>query len=431
MQALSEVNQKMQQDWNARAQEDAHFYVAFGRRGQDDAEFFDTAREVVRALESEIKRLPKATKPRARRALEIGCGPGRLMKPMSAHFGEIHGVDVSDEMIRRAASNLQDVPHAHPHHTSGSDLAPFADESFDLVYSYAVFQHIPSAEVVFNYLNEAVRVLKPGGIIRAQLNGLPKTAKVYDTWSGVRISGDEIKQFARGSGLQLLALEGVNTQYMWTTLRKPDGAEEQHSGEARIRRITNSHSSEPVAPTRGRFASVTLWVENFPPAADLNSVEVEIGGLPSFATYLGPREADGLQQFNAMLPEGVPTGLLPIVLRWRGELLATPNSVRVIPAAPQVPILLSVTDGINMLSGTRIVTGTLKATIEETSQPEAFHASIDGVPVKNVDIFCADPLPSRYEINFEVPEQIGSGPHRLEMQLGRRKLAPIAIEVVR
>ena len=431
MQALNEVNQKMQQDWNARAQEDAHFYVAFGRRGQDDSEFFDTAREVVNALERELKRLPQTSKPRARRALEIGCGPGRLMKPMSRYFGEIHGVDVSDEMIRRAGVNLSEVPHAHPHHTSGSDLAPFADESFDFIYSYAVFQHIPSAEVVFSYLHEAVRVLKPGGIIRAQINGLPKTAKVYDTWSGVRINGEEIQQFARDTGLQLFALEGLNTQYMWTTLRKPDGTEQQHATNMRIRRVTNSHSSEPVAPTRGRYASVTLWIENLPQAAELNSLEVEIGGRRAVTTYLGPKEADGLQQFNALLPESVTTGLLPIVLRRKGEVLAKPAAVRVIPAPPQVPILLSVTDGINMLSGSRIVTGTLKATFEEINDPEAFHACIDGVPVKNVDAFCADPLPSRYEINFDVPDEIGSGPHNLEMEIGRRKLAPFGIEVVR
>src|SRR3954452_23546278 len=150
------VTERMRRDWNERAREDAHFYVAFGRREQDPEEFFATATEVVRGLEHELRRLGPTANPRTRRALEIGCGPGRLMRPMSRHFGEIHGVDVSDEMVRRAEKNLADVPHAHPHHTSGSDLTPFADESFDLVYSYAVFQHIPSADVVFSYLHEAV-----------------------------------------------------------------------------------------------------------------------------------------------------------------------------------------------------------------------------------------------------------------------------------
>ena len=44
------------------------------------------------------------------------------MRPMSRHFGEIHGVDVSDEMIARARENLRGMPHAHPHATSGCDL---------------------------------------------------------------------------------------------------------------------------------------------------------------------------------------------------------------------------------------------------------------------------------------------------------------------
>ena len=47
------------------------------------------------------------------RALEIGCGPGRLMRPMSRHFVEIHGVDVSDEMIALAKEKLRDIPNAH------------------------------------------------------------------------------------------------------------------------------------------------------------------------------------------------------------------------------------------------------------------------------------------------------------------------------
>src|ERR1700710_2154643 len=97
-----EVQQRMRAEWNQRAREDAHYFVAFGRRDQDDEEFFATAAGVIRELENEMKRLPEGTPPGERRALEIGCGPGRLLRPMSRHFGEIHGVDVSDEMIVRA-----------------------------------------------------------------------------------------------------------------------------------------------------------------------------------------------------------------------------------------------------------------------------------------------------------------------------------------
>src|SRR5271155_1933478 len=103
-----EVVEKMRAEWNERASEDANYYVAFGRREQDDEEFFATGADVVRALETELRRIPNA-----RRALEIGCGPGRLMRPMASHFVEIHGIDISDEMIRRAERNLASVANAH------------------------------------------------------------------------------------------------------------------------------------------------------------------------------------------------------------------------------------------------------------------------------------------------------------------------------
>ena len=80
-------------------------FVAFGRRDQQDEEFFATGADLVRELESELKRLSKDIPATERRALEIGCGPGRLIRPMSRHFGEIHGIDVSDVMIERAWRN--------------------------------------------------------------------------------------------------------------------------------------------------------------------------------------------------------------------------------------------------------------------------------------------------------------------------------------
>src|ERR1700739_2225775 len=96
-----DVSVRMREDWNNRAKEDAEYYVAFGRREQDDAEFFATASEVVNRLEHELKRVPLKDR-RGWRALEIGCGPGRLMRPMSRHFVEIDGVNVSDQMVARA-----------------------------------------------------------------------------------------------------------------------------------------------------------------------------------------------------------------------------------------------------------------------------------------------------------------------------------------
>lgn len=430
------LNERMRADWNARAREDARYYVAFGQRGQDEAGFLATANEMATSFRNELPRLA-VSHPRARRALEIGCGPGRLMLPLASHFGEIHGVDISEEMIRLARETLRDVPHAHPHHAPASDLAAFADDSFDYVYSYAVFQHIPSRETVFGYFQETRRVLKQDGIARFQLNGLPETAPHYDTWAGVRISAAEVADFARENDFQLLALEGIATQYMWTTWRKrPDGWASAVAGDApqasaSIRRITNTHSSEPLAPTRGRYASISLWMEGLPPDCDLNSLKALIGGAEGYFSYIGPLLVNGLQQVNIYLPEGLSTGLEPVELLWLGRSLCPPATLRLVPHGPPVPRIVSVTDGVNLLSGNRIVSGIVKATLEEIERPDQLEIRLGGRVPEGVETFCTDPRVPKYEINFPVPAQVGPGAQRLDVKLGRRAFPPVYLEVVR
>jgi cyclopropane fatty-acyl-phospholipid synthase-like methyltransferase len=416
-----DIVEKMRSEWNERASEDAHYYVAFGRREQDDDEFFATGADVVRALETELKRLRLGAVPGARRALEIGCGPGRLMRPMARHFDEIHGVDISDEMVRRAERNLASTPNAHPRHATGSDLSAFADGYFDFVYSYAVFQHIPSREVVFGYLREVARVLKPGGIAHLQLNGLPKTSQTYTTWSGFRVSAQEVREFARSHSLQLLALDGAQTQYMWTTWRK--------LAPAKVRAISNAHSGEHAVPSYGRLACASLWIENLPDSCDLNNLEASVDGRPAEGVYVGPR-TNGLSQFNILLPPGTRTGLVPVEVLWAGHTLTEISWMRVIPPGPAVPRIESVTDGTNLLSDRRIESGTVKVQLEEIAIPESFEARVDGRYVRAAEMFCTDPRNQRYDVSFLLPEDTAPGGHSLEINLGLRKLAPIPIEVL-
>jgi ubiquinone/menaquinone biosynthesis C-methylase UbiE len=431
-----EVSAQMRDDWNSRAREDAGYYVAFGRRDQDEAEFYATATEMVTSLESELRRVPLSQRG-SWRALEIGCGPGRLMRPMSRHFLEIDGVDVADEMVAIAKQRLSDLPNAHPHHNDGASLSLFPDETFEFVYSYAVFQHIPRREVVIQYLRETHRVMKTGGLTRLQFNGLPQgVGASYDTWAGARFSSGELMEFARKNDFQVLALEGVGTQYMWTSWRKqPRGwSSRQEVGEGkielRIRRITNAGSSEPVAPSRGRWASISIWVENLPADAGLHDLRVTVGTSFGTITYIGPPDNVGLQQLNVILPELEETGLLPVEVQWFGQRISPAVVLRVIPPGPSVPSVASVSDGVNLVAGKRIETRMVKVTLEEISRPHEIEASVDGHPVSDLEFFCVDPRPQKFEVNLRLPEQIGVGPHQLELRMGRRKLAPISIDVV-
>jgi hypothetical protein len=329
-------------------------------------------------------------------------------------------------MVALAKQKLAGVPNAFPHHASGSDLALFPDEHFDFVYSYAVFQHIPSADVVFSYLRETVRVLRPGGVARLQINGLPKTSKSYTTWEGVRIGADEVRQFAREHGVELLALTGAETQYMWTTWRKPIPLGFEGGG-ATVRAITNAFSGEQAVPASGRLACAALSIEGLPPGADLNTLEVLIDGKPGTVCYVGPEAHNGLTQVNAFLPGGCRTGMLPVRVEWRGRRIAGDAYVRVIPPGPGVPRLTAISDGVNLMSAQHIDSGLMKATIEEVDDIGAFAATVDDLPVTGVDTFRTDPLCERWEVNFEVPRSLRPGGHVLDIWLGRRLLTRMGI----
>jgi len=422
------VSDRMRADWNERAREDAHYYVAFGGRGQDEEEFDATAADVLPSLEFELKRLPKGANRRAWRALEIGCGPGRLMKPLSRHFGEIHGVDVSDEMIRLARQRLADISHAHVHATNGASLAQFADDSFEFVYSYAVFQHIPSREVVLEYMREVRRVLKPGGIFCGQFNGLPHAADP-NTWSGVVFSAADIRAFTRDNGLQLLNLIGEQTQYMWTTWALTARPVPDTGALPRIRRITNASTGEPLVQQQGRYAALSIWIDHLPADCDLNNLEVLADGAPGVGIYIGPPDSAGLQQVNAWLPEGVRTGLVPVELRADGQPLCPPAIARIIPSGPLVPRIISITDGINLVLENATSTGLLKVQLEEISAPDSVTATVDNLPVARLGILCTGQRPPRYELNLELPKGLPPGSHALQIRVGPRRLLPANIVV--
>lgn len=431
-----DIAEQMRVDWNARAKEDAHYFVAFGRHNQDDEEFFATAHEVVFGLEYELKRFGRNVNRNALRALEIGCGPGRLMKPLARNFGEIHGVDVSDEMVQRARTNLRDVPHAHAHRSFGADLRQFADESFDFVYSYAVFQHIPDRGVVDSYLRDAHRVLKTGGLFWFQVNGLPEQERRADTWSGVRLRADELIAYVNEHDFQMYTLEGVGSQYMWVSLRKrPRGwmreiAQRDIPTAARVRRISNPHGTEPVVPCKGRFACASLWIEGLHEECGLNHLRVRMGDGWGEPNYIAAPLPDGQQQINVLLPDGVPTGLIPVQVEWRGKPMGQEATMRVVPQGPMVPRLLSVADATDLMLGTRISTGAVKVTFEELADPATVILRVDDRQVGDLIVHCADPRRPRWELVFRV-DALTAGAHTLQIRTGRRDLPPVSLEVVR
>ncbi len=95
--------------------------------------------------------------------LEIGCGPGRILRAISGAAARAIGVDVSDTACATARENLADRDNVEIVKNDGQGLGDIASDSVDLVVSFDVFQHIPTFEIQQAYLRETARVLKPGG----------------------------------------------------------------------------------------------------------------------------------------------------------------------------------------------------------------------------------------------------------------------------
>ncbi len=406
----------MRSDWNRRAAEDAYYYAAFTRRKQADGEFFQSASAVLAWLESELRRLDPATG--RQRALEIGCGPARLMRPMSAHFAEIHGVDVSDEMVRIAKRNLAGLPNAFVQRTTGTDLEPFPDEYFDFVYSYAVFQHIPRREVVMAYLREAWRVLKTGAILTCHLNGLPQHEQGGTTWDGARVSAAEVATLARELDCQLLAMEHPLSQYMWTTWRKRDRGRKQFAvanvPAPTIRAIWTGAAQSATIPA-GRETPVCVLIENLPADCGLQDLSATAGGREARLSRISPRIGDGAVEVKIVVPPLRQAGLTPLVLCLRGMPISPAQSIEVTAASGDQPIMVSLADGVNAFSGLRIVSRFVKARVKNLLEPNQLSASVDGIPARRLKPYCVDQQTQEFDINYVLPQTAGAGAHRFEL----------------
>jgi SAM-dependent methyltransferase len=185
--------------------------------------------------------------------LEIGCGIGRMTKYFAGRVRHVTGLDVSEEMIRQARENLHACPNVRLDVGTGIDLAEYPDASFDFVFSYIVFQHIPDANVTLTYIREAGRVLRPGGSFYFQVNTLPRMGTLraalgrlkrtilgstrsrlpgdmtngprdldHPAWQGSRVILAQVEAAAAAGGMRVDRTEGEGTQYTWVLARRAE-----------------------------------------------------------------------------------------------------------------------------------------------------------------------------------------------------------------
>ncbi len=170
------MNQKMKQQWDSIAGENA-FYGVLSRdefenpNNVDINKFWETGRNDV----NKILEIVGLENTKFLSTLEIGCGLGRMTNYFAECFSKVYALDVSSEMLSKAENYWKHLPNINWILGSGEDLSAIADESVDCVFSFWVLQHIPNRDVVISYIRESERVMKKGGTAFLQFRMAPQS----------------------------------------------------------------------------------------------------------------------------------------------------------------------------------------------------------------------------------------------------------------
>lgn len=209
--------EKMRADWDARARENARYYVNTANQSWTDEEFFASGEETVAGeILTDMTNICQGKDPGQMKVLEIGCGAGRVTRALARVFGEVHAVDVSGEMVRLAQKAVADFPRAFIYQNNGKDLDVIPGGEFDFAFSTIVFQHIPSKDIIENYVREVARLLRPGALFKFQVQGdATLETRPDDTWLGVPFSEREAVEMAHRCGFEPRYRHGAGGQYFW------------------------------------------------------------------------------------------------------------------------------------------------------------------------------------------------------------------------
>jgi 2-polyprenyl-3-methyl-5-hydroxy-6-metoxy-1,4-benzoquinol methylase len=171
---LSEI----QKNWDELGRRDPLYAIKVGRRKEggeweskeggkwDLQEFFQTGTDEIDSILNEIDRLN--LKISHTRALDFGCGIGRVTQSLPKYFENVDGVDIAPSMIELANTYNKYKDRVHYYLNNKNSLEIFQDDSYDFIYSVEVLQHM-HPRYQENYLCELLRILSPEGILVFEL----------------------------------------------------------------------------------------------------------------------------------------------------------------------------------------------------------------------------------------------------------------------
>lgn len=175
--ALSEL----QRTWDRLGRVDPYWAICSDPSKQggrwDLPEFFRSGRQEI----AEVMALADLVGlPRDRgRALDFGCGAGRLTQALCDFFGQCVGVDIAPSMIELARTHNRFGARCQYVLNETTALGFLPDESCDFIYTNNVLQHMNPA-LARGYLGEFLRVLRPEGLLIFHVPMKPRESRVAE-----------------------------------------------------------------------------------------------------------------------------------------------------------------------------------------------------------------------------------------------------------
>lgn len=159
-----------------------------------------------REIPNIIKRLAKGNK-----TLDYGCGPGVSTMFLNEIGLEVEGVDICQDMLKEAKKLDIEAPFSLI--TSGQ--LPYADHTFDIVFSSFVLLEISNKPELSHVINEIYRVLKKGGLFI----GITGSEELYNhKWLSLEVDFEQNKNLKSGDIAKVLLKDAgvIVYDYYWT-----------------------------------------------------------------------------------------------------------------------------------------------------------------------------------------------------------------------
>lgn len=120
-----------------------------------------------------------------KKILDMGCAVGASTVAVASHFpdAEVTAIDVGGAMLRYAHARAEHLGERVHFMQADAERTPFADESFDVVYS-CVLLHETSNAACRNIFAECHRLLKPGGVMIH--NEVPGRTDELGVWGNIQ-----------------------------------------------------------------------------------------------------------------------------------------------------------------------------------------------------------------------------------------------------